>query len=226
MQMTGRRHLAATREQAWQCLNDPEVLRACLPGCDRFEPQAGAGDAPRYDVGMRVKVGPVSARFAGRVSLSMLQPPESYQLAFEGQGGAAGFGSGTSAVRLIETEGGGCDLDYEVTAAVGGKLAQIGQRLIDAAARAMADDFFRRFEGELLTRYPAATPGAAAPEASGLATHATDSAKGAANASAATAAAGAPSPAPAHAPWRTAAWWAAAAAVLALVAWALARSGP
>lgn len=188
MQMTGQRRLAASRPQAWQCLNDPQVLRACLPGCERFErheataaPEgaapagaghakgealgAGSGDASTpiaYDVGMRVKVGPVSARFAGRVTLSDLQPPQSYRLAFEGQGGSAGFGRGTSQVRLSECAD-GCELDYDVTASVGGKLAQVGQRLIDAAARSMADDFFRRFEAELLARHPAAP--AAMPDA-------------------------------------------------------------
>lgn len=245
MQMTGQRHLAATRQQAWQCLNDPEVLRACLPGCDRFERHigvssgsadgsgngvadgGGSDDGPRYDVGMRVKVGPVAARFTGRVTLSQLVPPESYRLAFEGQGGAAGFGRGTSAVRLTEGSGGGCELGYDVTASVGGKLAQIGQRLIDATARAMADDFFRRFESELLARHPApaTTPAAEAAAVAGEAAHATP-----VRTPARTPARAAEPPRPQAATWpaapRIALAVVALALALAIAAWAFLRGSP
>ncbi len=144
MQLTGNRALPATAEQTWQALNDPTVLRACIPGCDRFE----SLDGDAYDVGMQLKIGPVSARFSGRVVLSEREPGRGYRLAFEGQGGAAGFGNGTSTVRLTPTAA-GCELQYDVTASVGGRLAQLGQRLIDVAARQVADDFFKRFEVQI-----------------------------------------------------------------------------
>jgi carbon monoxide dehydrogenase subunit G len=144
MQLTGNRALPATVDQAWQALNDPAVLRACIPGCDRFD----AVDGDAYDVGMQLKIGPVSARFSGRVVLSEREPGRGYRLAFEGQGGAAGFGKGTSTVRLTPTAE-GCELQYDVSASVGGRLAQLGQRLIDVAARQVADDFFKRFEVQI-----------------------------------------------------------------------------
>lgn len=150
MEMQGSRPLAATQEQAWEALNDPDVLRACIPGCEKVE---RAGD-DRYTVAMAVKVGPVSPKFAGKITLSDVQPPHSYTLAFEGQGGAAGFGKGTSHVRLTPA-GTGCELAYTVNAQVGGRIAQVGQRLIDGVARSMAEDFFKRFEEELQRRHPA-----------------------------------------------------------------------
>lgn len=144
MQMNGRRSLPATTQQAWQALNDPNVLQACIPGCDRFELVAG----DTYEVGMQLRIGPVSARFGGRVVLSEREPERSYRIAFEGQGGAAGFGKGTSSVHLVPTSD-GCELHYDVNASVGGRLAQLGQRLIDAAARQVADDFFKRLEVQI-----------------------------------------------------------------------------
>jgi carbon monoxide dehydrogenase subunit G len=151
MQMQGQRTLAVNQEQAWAALNDPDVLKACVPGCDKFEGSAADG----YVVGMALKIGPVSAKFSGKVSLSDVQPPQSYKLAFEGQGGAAGFGKGQSAVSLLPTPQ-GCELNYTVDAQVGGKIAQLGQRLIDGAAKSVADDFFKRFEGVLQQRHPEA----------------------------------------------------------------------
>jgi len=160
MDMQGSRHLPVTQQQAWDALNDPEILKACVPGCDKFEPQGG--DA--YAVGAGIKVGPVSAKFTGRVQLTDIVAPQSYKLTFEAQGGVAGFGKGESSVALAPAPG-GCELSYTVKSTVGGKIAQLGQRLIDGAAKSMADDFFRRFEEELLRRHPeaAAAASAAAP---------------------------------------------------------------
>ncbi len=149
MEMEGSRTLAATQQQAWEGLNDPDVLKTCIAGCEKVE---RAGD-DKYTVVMAVKVGPVAARFNGRISLADMNPPESYTLSFDGQGGPAGFGKGTAKVRLVPA-GSGSELTYAVQAQVGGKIAQVGQRLIDGVARAMAEDFFKRFDAEMLRRYP------------------------------------------------------------------------
>jgi carbon monoxide dehydrogenase subunit G len=162
MDMQGSRTLSADRQQAWDALNDPEVLKACIPGCDRIEEQ-GPG---QYAIGMSVKIGPVAARFAGKIQLQDVQPPSSYTLKFEGQGGAAGFGKGQAQVRLEPREP-GCELFYTANAQVGGKIAQVGQRLIDGVARSMAEDFFKRFEQELQRRHPAPQVEAAPPSAPG-----------------------------------------------------------
>lgn len=157
MEMQASRSLAVSQQQAWEALNDPETLKACLAGCDRFEPQ---GD-DQYAVGMAVKVGPVSAKFSGKVTLSDITPPERYRIAFEGQGGVAGFGKGEADVTLTPepADAAGqprCLLSYSVQAQVGGKIAQLGQRLIDGAARNMADDFFARFDTLMQQRHPRA----------------------------------------------------------------------
>ncbi|MEJ8820993.1 carbon monoxide dehydrogenase subunit G [Variovorax humicola] len=157
MEMLGTRQLGVTQQQAWEALNDPETLKACLAGCDKFEP-AGSDT---YVVGMAVKVGPVSAKFNGKVTLSDIVPPQSYKLSFEGQGGVAGFGKGSSAVSLTPNAG-GCELGYTVQAQVGGKIAQLGQRLIDGAAKSMADDFFKRFDTIMAERYAPAVAATAA----------------------------------------------------------------
>jgi uncharacterized protein len=159
MDMHGSRHLAVTQQQAWDALNDPEVLKTCIPGCDKVE----ATGENQYAIGMAVKIGPVSARFAGKINLVDVMPPNSYTLAFEGQGGAAGFGKGTAKVNLAPAaEGAGCELAYTAQAQVGGKIAQVGQRLVDGVARSMAEDFFRRFDEEMQRRYPEATAAEAA----------------------------------------------------------------
>ncbi len=159
MDMEGTRALAVTHQQAWEALNDPEVLKLCIPGCDRIEP---TGDN-QYAVGMAVKIGPVAAKFNGKITLSDVVPPESYTISFDGQGGVAGFGKGVSKVRLApQAEGPGCVLDYKVQAQVGGKIAQLGQRLIDGVAKSMAEDFFKRFDDEMRRRYPPAEPAAVA----------------------------------------------------------------
>jgi carbon monoxide dehydrogenase subunit G len=159
MEMLGNRRLGVTQQQAWDALNDPETLKKCIPGCDKFEL---TGDN-QYTVALAVKVGPVSAKFNGKVSLADITAPDSYKLSFEGQGGVAGFAKGSSSVSLkpVADGGEGCELDYTVQAQVGGKIAQLGQRLIDGAAKSTADDFFKRFEAEMQSRYgppPAEAP--------------------------------------------------------------------
>lgn len=149
MDMQGARQLAITQQQAWDALNDPAVLKACIPGCDKVEP---TGDN-QYSIGMSIKIGPVSAKFSGKITLSEINPPASYKINFEGQGGPAGFGKGDSAVALTPNAD-GCELSYTVHASVGGKIAQLGQRLIDGAAKSMAEDFFKRFDNEMQRQYP------------------------------------------------------------------------
>jgi len=169
MEMQGTRRLAVTQQQAWEALNDPQVLKTCIPGCDKVE----ATGENRYAIGMAVRVGPVSARFNGKIQLLDVLPPNSYTLSFEGQGGAAGFGKGTAKVNLAPPlEGAGCELSYTAQAQVGGKIAQVGQRLVDGVARSMAEEFFRRFDEEMQRSHPEAyaaeavlPPAAAEPEA-------------------------------------------------------------
>lgn len=158
MEMEGKRLLAASPQQAWDALNDPEVLKACVPGCERLEPDG----EQRYTAAMAVRIGPVAARFSGRIALSDIDPPRGYTLGFDGQGGAAGFGKGSARVALTPRDA-GCELSYQVQAQVGGKIAQLGQRLVDGAARSMAEEFFQRFEAQLQARVPA--PVAEAPAA-------------------------------------------------------------
>src|SRR5436190_21208617 len=138
MDMQGSRVLAVTQQQAWDALNDPEVLKLCIPGCDKVE----ITGPDHFTVGMAVRVGPVAARFTGKIALSELNPPQSYTISFDGQGGVAGFGRGNAQVKLTPA-GPGCELGYTVNAQVGGKIAQVGQRLIDGVARSMADEFFK-----------------------------------------------------------------------------------
>jgi len=140
MEMTGEQLVPAPQKTVWESLNDPEVLKACVPGCESIE---RTGDN-EYLVFMVARVGPVSAKFRGKLILSDIKPPQSYSITFEGQGGAAGFAKGGAAVRLAP-QGLMTKLSYDVKASVGGKLAQIGSRLVDAAARKVADDFFRNF---------------------------------------------------------------------------------
>ncbi len=151
MEMQGQRQLAVTQKQAWDALNDPSVLKQCVPGCDKLE----LLEDGRYSVGMALKIGPVSAKFNGKIEMSNVNAPESYTLGFDGSGGVAGFGKGVSQVKLSPNEH-GTMLDYSVNAQVGGKIAQMGQRLIDGVAKSMADDFFARFDGVLQERFPKA----------------------------------------------------------------------
>lgn len=155
MDMQGQRTLACTQQQAWEALNNPEILKACIPGCEKFETTDDG-----YAVTTAIKIGPVAARFSGKVQLTDVNAPHGYQLNFDAQGGVAGFGKGQSKVDLKPVDG-GCELNYTVHSTVGGKLAQLGQRLIDGAAKSLADDFFKRFDAELQRLYPPADAGAA-----------------------------------------------------------------
>jgi len=156
MEMQGNRLLAITQQQAWDALNDPEVLKVCIAGCDKVE-RTGED---QFAVGVAIKIGPVSAKFSGKITLADMAPPDSYTLSFEGQGGPAGFGKGSAKVQLAPATG-GTALSYSVQASVGGKIAQLGQRLIDGVAKSMAEDFFKRFDQEMQKRYPAAPAPAA-----------------------------------------------------------------
>jgi carbon monoxide dehydrogenase subunit G len=144
MDMTGERRIDAPRQTVWQALNDPVVLKASIPGCETLEKLS--------DTDMKataaIRIGPIAARFAGAVHLSDLDPPNSYTIGGEGQGGVAGFAKGGAKVRL-EDAGSGTLLHYEVHAQVGGRIAQLGARLIDATAKQMADTFFDRFSNEV-----------------------------------------------------------------------------
>jgi hypothetical protein len=150
MDMTGERRIEAPRQTVWQALNDPVVLKASIPGCESLEKLS--------DTDMKatasVKIGPISARFTGAVHLSDMDAPNGYTIGGEGQGGVAGFAKGGAKVRL-EDAGAATVLRYEVHAQVGGRIAQLGARLIDATAKQMADAFFDRFSNEVA---PAAPP--------------------------------------------------------------------
>ena len=140
MTMTGQIQLAAPKDTVWEKLNDPEVLRACIPGCEELERTDDNG----FRAIAKMKVGPVSARFRGKVILSDLDPPNGYKISGEGEGGVAGFAKGGAKVNLAEREGGTL-LSYQVDAHIGGKLAQLGQRLISGTAKKIADEFFANF---------------------------------------------------------------------------------
>ena len=144
MQMTGQRLLPVSPQQAWNALNDPQMLKACIPGCESVTETS----PNQYEVLMAARIGPVSAKFKGKLAQSDIVEPQSYTLAFDGQGGVAGFGKGKAEVRLDAVEG-GTQLSYTATAQVGGKIAQIGSRLVDAAASKIADEFFASFEKAL-----------------------------------------------------------------------------
>ena len=141
MDMTGEYRIRAPRRQVWEALNDPAVLRQCIPGCDELEQVSDTELVAR----VTAKVGPVKAKFSGGVTLSDIAAPESYTISGEGKGGAAGFAKGSARVRLVENGDGQTVLHYEAHAQVGGKLAQLGTRLIGGTAKKMADDFFGRF---------------------------------------------------------------------------------
>lgn len=153
MDMQGNRQLGVSQQQAWDALNDPAILKACIPGCEKFELTADN----QYAVLVAVKIGPVAAKFNGKVTLADIQAPNSYALQFEAQGGVAGFGQGESKVELVANSQ-GCELRYTVHSKVGGKIAQLGQRLIDGVAKSLAEDFFKRFETALQEKYPESAP--------------------------------------------------------------------
>ncbi len=141
MELKGERRLPVPRTQAWRALNDPERLRAAIPGCESIE---RTGD-DTYRVAVVAALGPVRAKFTGNLKLEDVMPPEGYTLRFEGQGGAAGFAKGSAQVTLAD-EGAATLLSYAVNAQIGGRIAQVGQRLVDSAALKLADDFFAAFE--------------------------------------------------------------------------------
>jgi len=151
MELKGERRLPVPREEAWRALNDPERLRAAIPGCEAIE---RTGDNA-YRVAIVAALGPVRAKFNGTLKLEDVVPPERYTLRFEGQGGAAGFAKGSAQVALAD-EGAATLLSYAVNAQIGGRIAQVGQRLVDSAALKLADDFFAAFEKALA---PAPAPG-------------------------------------------------------------------
>jgi len=140
MEMTGERRIPAPRQRVWERLNDPETLKNCIPGCESVEKTSDT----EFTAKVTAKVGPVKARFAGKVTLSDIDPPAGYTISGEGTGGVAGFAKGGAKVSL-EEEGDETIMRYTVHAQVGGKLAQIGSRLVDGTARKLADDFFSRF---------------------------------------------------------------------------------
>lgn len=148
MDMTGQQRIPATRETVWKALNDPAVLQACIPGCQEL---VKTSDTQMTATAL-IKVGPVTAKFQGAVTLSDLDPPNGYRIAGEGQGGVAGFAKGSAVVRL-EQDGDDTILHYTVNADVGGKLAQLGGRLIDATAKQMSGLFFKRFAEEIEAQY-------------------------------------------------------------------------
>jgi len=158
MEMTGERRIPAPRQQVWEALNDPEALRASIPGCESVERVA----EDQFQARVAVKLGPMSAKFGGKVRLENLNPPASYTITGEGSGGAMGFAKGGADVALDEVGPAETLLKYQVKAQVGGKMAQLGARLIDSTAKQMADQFFDRFS-QRFAAAPAAQPQAAAP---------------------------------------------------------------
>ena len=150
MDMTGERRIPAPRQIVWEALNDPEVLKASIPGCESLEK---LGD-DQMKATAAIKVGPISARFTGKVQLTDIDPPNGYRISGEGQGGVAGFAKGGANVALTD-DGADTLLSYQVNAQVGGKLAQLGGRLIDATAKQMADAFFDRFSAQVQALSPA-----------------------------------------------------------------------
>ena len=144
MEMAGERRIAATPQRVWEALNDPEVLRQCIPGCQSLEKEAD----DRFNAVAEIKIGPIGARFKGAVALSELDPPHGYTISGQGNGGVAGNAKGTAKVQL-SADGAGTLLAYTVDAQVGGRMAQLGGPLIDATARNMADKFFTKF-GDLV----------------------------------------------------------------------------
>jgi carbon monoxide dehydrogenase subunit G len=155
MEMSSTRLIAAAPEAVWQALNDPTVLKECIPGCESFTRQTDS----QWCAVVAAKVGPVSARFTGIMELQDVVPPTSYRLQFKGQGGAAGFANGEARVALAPVPE-GTSLQYSATAQVGGKLAQIGSRLVDGVAAKLADDFFERFSARFGPPADAAAPAA------------------------------------------------------------------
>ncbi len=161
MEMTGEQQIPAPREKVWEALNDPEVLKVSIPGCQELNKTEDGG----FEARVKAKVGPVSATFTGAVQLSNIDAPNGYTISGEGKGGVAGFAKGGADVRLSE-EGQNTLLSYTVNAQVGGKLAQIGSRLIDSTAKKMAGQFFTKFSEVVAAEQPEAAPEESKPEES------------------------------------------------------------
>lgn len=159
MKMTGEQHIAASRQRVWEALNDPDVLRQCIPGCQSLDKEAD----DRFTAVAEVKIGPIGARFKGNVALSDLDAPNGYTISGQGNGGIAGSAKGGAKVRLADAPGGGTTVSYDVDAEVGGRMAQLGGPIIDATAKQLAAKFFAKF-GEVVSGQAAAVgaPAAAA----------------------------------------------------------------
>jgi carbon monoxide dehydrogenase subunit G len=140
MTMSGEYQLAVLRETVWEKLNDAETLKACIPGCEQLDKVSDT----EFQAVATTKIGPVKAKFKGKVTLSDLDPPNGYTISGQGDGGVAGFAKGGATVKLLPNDGGTL-LSYAVEAQIGGKLAQLGQRLINGAAKKVADEFFQNF---------------------------------------------------------------------------------
>jgi carbon monoxide dehydrogenase subunit G len=160
MNLSGEYRLPLSRQTVWNGLNDPEILKQCIPGCDEL---VKASDT-EMSAKVGLKIGPMTAKFTGKVTLSDLDPPNGYKIAGEGQGGVAGFGKGSAVVTLEDDGAGGTILRYTADSQVGGKMAQLGSRLIDATAKKLADEFFGKF-AEIVAAPAAAPSGEAAPSA-------------------------------------------------------------
>ncbi len=160
MQLKGEQLLPVSQLAAWEALNDTELLKCAIPGCESITPSMADGEdgcaaaqtPGTYDLVMIAAIGPVKAKFKGKLHLMDLDPPNAYTIRFEGNGGIAGFGKGSAAVKLVPADGDQTRLDYEANASVGGKIAQVGSRLVDMAARKIADNFFENFTEALRKR--------------------------------------------------------------------------
>lgn len=150
MELSNQQALPVSQAQAWEALNDTAMLQAAIPGCESLTPT----EPQHYEVVIMAAIGPVKARFKGKLHLAEMNPPQGYTLHFEGQGGAAGHGKGHAQVRLEPTGPGTCTLHYTAHATVGGKIAQVGSRLVDMAAQKMATEFFAKFTEALVAKYP------------------------------------------------------------------------
>ena len=184
MEMTGEYKIPAPRQKVWEALNDPEILKACIPGCQELNKESDT----ELSATVKSKVGPVSATFKGKVTLSDIDAPNGYKISGEGTGGVAGFAKGGAEVSLVD-DGDGTLLNYTATGQVGGKLAQIGSRLIDSTAKKMANEFFGKFADVVAAdnaapeaSAEAEAPAAPAPEAAPAATPAAPEATAAATA--------------------------------------------
>ena len=166
MDIAGEQLICLPQSQVWNALNDPQVLKACIPGCESIEQVADN----QYTIIMKAVVGPVKARFSGSLTVADVDEPNGYTLSFSGSGGAAGFAKGGARVTL-SPEDGATKLEYTASAQVGGKLAQVGARLIDGVARKMSDEFFTSFNALLVPAEGAAKPVADTPAPGALRRH-------------------------------------------------------